>query len=376
MKNKKFPIDVSGPSISNLEKKYVLDALSNGWYGKNKYYYVEKFEKDFAKFHKRSFALMTPNCTSAIHLLLLSLGIKKGDEVIVPETTWIATASPIAYVGAKPIFCDVEKNSWCMCPKELRRNITKKTKAVIVVGVYGNMPKMFEIEKILKEKKIPFIEDAAESLGSKYKNIKSGKFGLASVFSFHRTKTLTTGEGGMLTTDNKKIYERCKFLRDHGRKPSSYFFEELAYKYMPFNLQAALGYAQFKRLKELVDKKRWIFYQYKKNLNNLTDIQFNIDTKEIYNSFWHTHIVLGNSYKINSNKLSKELEKKNIPTRPFFYPLSSMPVFRKRNLRKKNKISYLLNERGIGLPNALNLTKTHIRNVCKELSTTLKKYKI
>ena len=318
MKNKKFPIDVSGPSISNLEKKYVLDALSNGWYGKNKYYYVEKFEKDFAKFHKRSFALMTPNCTSAIHLLLLSLGIKKGDEVIVPETTWIATASPIAYVGAKPIFCDVEKNSWCMCPEELRRNITKKTKAVIVVGVYGNMPKMFEIEKILKEKKIPFIEDAAESLGSKYKNIKSGKFGLASVFSFHRTKTLTTGEGGMLTTDNKKIYERCKFLRDHGRKPSSYFFEELAYKYMPFNLQAALGYAQFKRLKELVDKKRWIFYQYKKNLNNLTDIQFNIDTKEIYNSFWHTHIVLGNSYKINSNELSKELEKETFLPGLFF----------------------------------------------------------
>ena len=195
-------------------------------------------------------------------------------------------------------------------------------------------------------------------------------------FSFYATKTLTTGEGGMLTTDNKKIYERCKFLRDHGRKPGSYYFDELAYKYMPFNLQAALGYAQFKRLKQLVNKKRWIFKEYKKNLKEISDIQFNIETKDTYNSFWHTHIVLGDSYKIDSKKLAKELYKINIPTRPFFYPLSSMPVFKEGSLKTKNKISYLLNNKGIGLPNALDLSKESIRNVCKGLKRVLKKYKI
>ena len=184
MKIKKLPIEVSGPSISNLEKKYILDALSNGWYGKNKYYYVEKFEKSFAKFHKRNFALMTTNCTSAIHLLLLALGIKKGDEVIVPETTWIATASPIKYVDAKPVFCDVEKDSWCLCPNQLKKNITKKTKAVIIVHLLGNPCDIRKISNICKKSKIFLIEDCAEAIGSKFQNTPVGTFGDCGVFSF------------------------------------------------------------------------------------------------------------------------------------------------------------------------------------------------
>jgi perosamine synthetase len=246
-------IFMAGPWVSADDIKIVEDALRNGWYEKA-YFYVEKFEKEFAAFHDRKFALMTPNCTSAIHLLLMGLGIQEGDEVIVPECTWIATSAPISYQRAKPVFCDIEKDSWCLDPESVKKNITPRTKAIIVVDLFGNMPRMAELEKIAREHGIALIEDSAEALGSQLNGVRAGKFGVGSTFSFHRTKTLTTGEGGMLLLDDAALYERCSFLRDHGRsKDIPYYNLEVAYKYIPSNLQAALGYAQFCRINELVE---------------------------------------------------------------------------------------------------------------------------
>ena len=230
-------IYMAGPSVTEEDLKYVVDSFKNGWYGDKAYYYVEKFEYEFAKFHSRNFALMTPNCTSAIHLVLAGLGIKEGDEVIVPDCTWIGSAAAIKYQGASTVFADIDKKNWCISTESLQKNINKKTKAVIVVNLYGNMPDYTEISSICKRNNIHLIEDAAESLGSKFKNQRAGKFGIASTFSFHRTKTITTGEGGMLLLDDRKLFERCKFLRDHGRKPGTYFNTEVTFKYMPFNLQ-------------------------------------------------------------------------------------------------------------------------------------------
>ena len=211
-------IFAAGPSISQLEVDTVMDALKNGWY-EDAYYYCELFQKEFAKYHDRRYALMTPNCTTAIHLVLAGLGIGKNDEVIVPECTWIGSAAGVKYLGAKTIFCDIDKDNWCIDPAKLEKIITKNTKAVIAVDLYGNMPNYEQLEYLCNKHKIALIEDAAEAVGSIYKGKKAGNFGLASAFSFHRTKTITTGEGGMLILDDKDLFERCSFLRDHGRTP-------------------------------------------------------------------------------------------------------------------------------------------------------------
>ena len=249
MNNKSRKIYAAGPSISDLEIKTVIDAVSNGWY-ENAYDYCELFQEEFSNYHNRKFALMTPNCTTAIHLVLAGMGIGPEDEVIVPECTWIGSTAGVSYLGAKTIFCDIDPVNWCLNPITLEKLITEKTKAIIFVDLFGNMPNIDELEAISKKHNIPLIEDAAEAHGSTYRKKKAGSFGLASVFSFHRTKTITTGEGGMLLMDNEELFNRCSFLRDHGRIPGGkpYWNLEITFKYMPFNVQAALGYAQLKRI--------------------------------------------------------------------------------------------------------------------------------
>ena len=249
-------IYMAGPQVTEADIEIVLDALRNGWYGKDAYKYVEKFETKFAQFHNRKFALMTPNCTSAIHLYLSAIGIGSNDEVIVPDVTWVASAAPIVYLNAKPVFADVSDENWCLTTKSIDAQKTQKTRAVISVDLYGNMPDYDSIEEYCRTNNLILLEDAAEALGSKYKNRRAGSFGDASVFSFHRTKTITTGEGGILLLDDEDIYNRAKFLRDHGRSPGTYFNTEVTYKYMPSNLAASLGYAQFLRLDELVPRYR------------------------------------------------------------------------------------------------------------------------
>ncbi|MFL2650325.1 MAG: DegT/DnrJ/EryC1/StrS family aminotransferase [Alphaproteobacteria bacterium] len=366
-------IEMSGPMIDEQDKKFVLDALENGWYGEKKYFYCELFEKEFAKYHNRKFALMTTNCTSSIHLILMALGLKEGDEVIVPNCTWIASVAPIKYTGAKMVFVDINNDDWCINVKEVEKKISKRTKAIISVNLYGNMANWNYLEKIEQKYGIPVIEDAAESLGSIYENRKSGSFGIASVFSFHRTKTLTTGEGGMLLLDDKNLFERCKFLRDHGRVEGKvYFNTEVAYKYMPFNLQAALGYSQFKKLEKLVKKKIEIFDLYKKNLAELDDIYFNPLIKNGRNSVWCSTIIIGQSYRKDKNLILDLAKKEGLTLRPFFYPLTSLPAFTEYSFYSNNTpVAFDLSSRGINLPSALNLNTDEINSICKILKKIL-----
>jgi perosamine synthetase len=363
---------MAGPSITDVEKKTVAKMMSRGW---DNYEYVEKFESDFAKWHNRKYSLMTPCCTQAIHLLLLTIGIKEYDEVIVPECTWTGSVAPITYCKATPVFADIDPVNWCLSPDSVEKNITNKTKAIIFVDLYGNMPNVDELEKISKKYKIPLIEDAAEALGSKYKNIRAGKFGVGSVHSFHRTKTLTTGEGGALLLDNSKLYKRAKFLRDHGRSSKNpYYTLEATPKYMPSNLQGAMACAQFKRIDELINRKRYHLHSYKKELKNINDIQFNMETKDVYNGAWASTIVFGKSHKINKKLAIKKLQENRIPARPFFYPLSSMPAYKKYKTgsKKKNPISYDISSRGITLAGHYNLTNKQIKIICNGIKKILK----
>ena len=358
---------MAGPSITEHEIEVVNDAMRNGWYEKP-YWYVETFQKEFAAYHGRKYGIMTPNCTTSIHLLLTCLGISDGDEVIVPDCTWIATAAPISYLRATPVFCDIEPVNWCLNPQSLERCITPRTKAIIVVDLFGNMPVMKEIVAIAEKHGIPLIEDSAEALGSTYEGTRAGKFGIGSVFSFHRTKTLVTGEGGMLLLDDDKLYERCMIWRDHGRKPGGamYYNYEVTYKYMPFNLQAALGYAQFQRLDELVNKKREIWQMYKERLAEVEDIELNAEPEGVFNSVWITAMVFGRSHNLSKQDAIDRLAEINVPARPFFYPLSSLPAYPglKEKYQPLNPCAYDISARAINLPGALNLTEDQIDFVC------------
>lgn len=358
---------MAGPSITEHEIEVVNDAMRNGWYEKP-YWYVETFQKEFAAYHGRKYGIMTPNCTTSIHLLLTCLGISDGDEVIVPDCTWIATAAPISYLRATPVFCDIEPVNWCLNPQSLERCITPRTKAIIVVDLFGNMPVMKDIVAIAEKHGIPLIEDSAEALGSTYEGTRAGKFGIGSVFSFHRTKTLVTGEGGMLLLDDDKLYERCMIWRDHGRKPGGamYYNYEVTYKYMPFNLQAALGYAQFQRLDELVNKKREIWQMYKERLAEVEDIELNAEPEGVFNSVWITAMVFGRSHNLSKQDAIDRLAEINVPARPFFYPLSSLPAYPglEEKYRPLNPNAYDISARAINLPGALNLTEDQIDFVC------------
>ena len=367
------PIQMAGPWITDLERNTVAEMMFNGW---SNYDYVERFEREFAAWHGRKYALMTPCCTHAIHLILLALGINEGDEVIVPECTWTASAAPITYQKATPVFADINEDDWCLNLDSVERKITAKTKAIIVVDLFGNMPRMDELIALAAKHKLYLIEDAAEALGSTYKCIRAGKFGVAGVHSFHRTKTMTTGEGGMLLIDDDTVFERAKFLRDHGRSSTiPYYTLEATPKYMPTNLAASLGYAQFQRIDELVDRKRAIFHAYKKQLADIEDLTFNIENDDVYNGVWATSVIFGKSHGLTKLEAIRQLAELGIPSRPFFYPLSSLPAYEhfKTGSAQANPRSYDISSRGITLSCSYDLTDGQINSICDGVRTILLK---
>jgi len=216
-------IPIAGPWITEKEISYVTRAVRDGWYDNASKYQAE-FEQAFATFAGRRYGISLPSCTSGLHLALLALDIGPGDEVVVPDVTWIATSAPISYVGATPVFADVDPTSWCITAASIEAVLTPRTKAVIVVDLYGNMPDLDPILALCRERSIAVIEDAAEAAGATYKGRPAGSFGAFSAFSFHGSKTLTTGEGGMLLVDDEAAHRRCLKLRDHGRAPGDRMF--------------------------------------------------------------------------------------------------------------------------------------------------------
>jgi len=355
-------IVITKPSISELEIEYVNDAIRNGW-GSKCYDYIYRFEKEFAAYQGQRYALATSSCTGAIHLALMALGVKAGDEVIVPEITWIASVEPILYIGAKPVFVDVLPDTWCIDPAKIEEAITPRTKAIIPVHVYGNLCEMDAIMRIARKNKLVVLEDAAEGLGSEYKGRKAGSIGDAGVFSFHGTKTISTGEGGMVVTDREDVLARAKILNDHGRDPrigKTFWMEEYGYKYKMSNLQAAMGCAQIERADELVGKKRQIFAWYKEFLTGFP-CQLNPELSGTKNSFWMPTAVIDESFSFDRDALFSSMKQNSIDSRPFFYPLSSLPMF---EARPQNKVSYNIYPRGINLPSHHQLSREDIGRVC------------
>lgn len=362
------PISIAGPWITEKEIAYVTDAITNGWYS-NANDYIYKFENTFKEYLGRKYAISLPSCTSGLHLSLLALGIGPGDQVIVPDATWIASAAPVSYVGATPIFADIDPKTWCISAETVNRLINKNTKAIIAVNLYGHMPEYDELLSL----GIPIIEDAAESIGSKYKNVLSGKFGDTSCFSFHGSKTLTTGEGGMLVTDDDDIYRKCMIARDHGRLPGDTLFQNInvGYKYKMSNLQAALGLAQIERIDELVQKKREIFNFYREEILNSDCIRLNPDHPDVENSYWMTTALLDSRVSLTKHQIIKQLQELKISTRPFFEPLSSLKAYDgysdQARAAVENINAKLVSRMAINLPSAANLTAEDIGRVIRAI---------
>jgi len=367
---------VSGPSITQREIDYVTDAVTRAWYG-NANIYHERFEPAFAAYVGRRYAISLPSCTAAIHLALAALGVGPGDEVIVPEATWIASSAPISYVGATPIFADIDERTWCLSPQAFEDCVTPRTRAVIPVDLYGNIPDMDAILDVARRHGIAVIEDAAEAIGSEYKGRRAGSFGDVSVFSFHGSKTLTTGEGGMLLTDDDDLRARALFLRDHGRKPGDkmFFNHEVAFKYKMSSMQAALGLAQLERIDELLAQKRRIFGWYEENLRDVKGVGLNYSAPESSNIYWMVTAVLDPALGLKKEELMRIMDEQNIDCRPFFFPLSSIPAYRDseeaRVARARNHTAYRVTPYGINLPSGLNLTESDVVRVCAALKTTV-----
>ncbi|MCU1496681.1 MAG: glutamine--scyllo-inositol aminotransferase [Acidimicrobiales bacterium] len=365
-------IPVAGPSITDHEVDLVADAVRTAWY-EDANVVTDRFERTFAAHTGRRFAVSLPSCTAGLHLSLAALDVQAGDEVIVPDATWIASSAPISYVGATPVFADVDPDTWCIDVRSVEALITERTRAVIAVDLYGSMPAFDELAALCAARGISLIEDAAEAIGSTYHGRPAGSFGVTSTFSFHGSKTLTTGEGGMLVTDDETVHARVQRLRDHGRNPGdvAFFNQEVAFKYKMSSLQAALGQAQLDRLSELVDGKRRIFGWYQQRLGSVPGLTLNAEPADTTNSYWMSTVVLDPSIGLTKEELAARLDAAGISTRPFFHPLSALPAYADASdaprARQANATSRRLGRYGLNLPSALRLSEDDVDRTCEQL---------
>ena len=365
-------IHYTKPSITDLEVKYATDAAKNGW-GERCYDYIYKFENLFKEHLNIKYTMATSSCTGAMHIGLSALGISYGDEVILADINWIASAAPITYLGAKPVFVDILADTWCIDPAKIEAAITPKTKAIIAVHLYGNLCNMDEIMNIAKKHNLYVIEDAAEAIGSIYKGKKAGTIGDFGVFSFHGTKTITTGEGGMFVTNNENLYEKANILNSHGRNPKNpkqFWAETIGFKYKISNIQAAIGCAQVERIDELINKKREIFFEYHRLLSQRDGVTMNPipEDKNTQYGYWMPTAIFDKKLNFNREILLDKFKDNNIDGRVFFYPLSRLPMLEEK---KANLVSYDIFERGINLPSYHDINSNSIKYVIDIIKETI-----
>ena len=351
----KSHIPYTKPSITDLEVRYSTDAAANGW-GARCYEYIGRFEDAFKAHLGVEYAIATSSCTGALHMGMAALGIGPGDEVILADTNWIATAAPIDHLGATPVFVDILPDSWCLDPELVEQAITPNTRAIVAVHLYGNLFDMDRLLAIGERHGIPVIEDAAEGIGSVYHGKRAGSMGRFGAFSFHGTKTMTTGEGGMFVTNDAEVYEHVLTLSNHGRargQTRQFWPDMVGFKYKLSNIQAAIGCGQVERIEELISRKREILHYYRERLAVLTGISMNPEPTGTVNGAWMPSVVLDPETGITRERLQAAFTAENIDARVFFHPLSSLSMFESQ---PKNIIAWSIPERAINLPSFHDMT--------------------
>jgi perosamine synthetase len=354
----------AGPSISNRELTFVSDATMSGW---NYHHsdYLNKFQDEFAEYVGAKFAIPTSSCTGALHLSLLALGIGPGDEVIIPEVTWVATASAVRYVGATPIFADIDPATWCIDPKAAREKINSKTKAIMPVHLYGFAADMNAITALAKEHNLYIVEDAAPAIGTLIDGKPAGSFGEFGAYSFQGAKMLVTGEGGMLVTSDPELYERARKIQDHGRKPGTFWIEELGYKYKMNNVTAALGLAQLERSENQINQKRRIAGWYQELLGGHASLKMQFESTGTRSIHWMNSVTLDESLSITRDEVMEKLKADGIDTRPVFPAISQYPIWDK--VHEPGPVATRVGANSINLPSGVKLSKKSIERVCQSL---------
>ena len=364
-------IPVAEPVIGKEEEELVLDGLRSGWVssiGK----YIQLFEKEFAEFCGTKYAVTTSNGTAALHLALVAANIGTGDEVIVPSLTFVATANAVVYTGAKPVFVDSELETWNIDPEKIKEKINRRTRAIIPVHLYGHPANMGQILSIARKYDLKVIEDAAESHGALYRKKMVGSLGDVGCFSFFGNKIMTTGEGGMITTNNKAYAQEVKVLRDHGQsRRRKYYHSKLGFNYRMTNLQAALGLAQLRKIDKIIERKREIAKLYNEGLKDLVpEITLHPEMSWAKNVYWMYSIVVYKQGAKNRDFLIRELKKKGIDSRPFFFPIHRLPRY---NENEHMPNADLLASSGLNLPSSVNLTDEQIKMICATIIKIWKK---
>lgn len=317
------------PSITELEVAYATDAARNGW-GAHCYDYIHRLEREFAAHIGARYAIATSSCTGAMQLGLAAMGIGPGDEVIMADTNWIASVAPVVHLGATPVFVDILEDTWCLDPEQVEAAITSRTKAIIAVHLYGSMCDMDRLLDIGTRHGVAVIEDAAEAIGSLWGEKRAGSMGVFGTFSFHGTKTVTTGEGGMFVTNDPDLFERVTTLSNHGRdpkEPRQFFPTITGYKFKMANVSAAIGCAQVERISELIEGKRTIMQRYRDLLEGINGISLNAEPKPSVNGYWMPTVVFDRDTGVTREMLIEAFGQADIDARVFFWPLSELPMF-------------------------------------------------
>lgn len=368
--NANITIPVNEPIIPKEAKTYILDALKTGWISSSGKY-IKKFEEKFAKFLGVKHAVAVSSGTAALHVALLACGIRKNDEVIVPAFTMAATWMAVIYVGAKPVFVDCDPDTFNIDVKLIEKKVTERTKAIIPVHIYGYPVDMDPLIKIAKRHKLTVIEDAAEAHGAEYKGKKCGTMGDIGCFSFYANKIITTGEGGMIVTNDDRLADESRKLKDLYHFPKRFIHSKLGFNYRLTNLQAALGCGQMRHIKEYVKKKRQMAKRYTSLLQNVSGIKLPHEDKSIKCVYWMFAITVDESkFGMTKDQLRAKLKLKGIDTRDFFMPPTDQPVL-KPYLGRNDKFpnATLVSESGLYLPSGLAITQDQILSVSREIKT-------
>lgn len=366
----KSRIAYTKPSITDRELAYAADAAANGW-GERCYEYIGKFERAFAEHLGVAHAIATSSCTGALHMGMHALGIGAGDEVILADTNWIATVAPIVHLGATPVFVDIDKDSWCIQPEAVISAITPKTKAIVATHLYGNLCDMDALAEIGHRYSLPLIEDSAEALGSVWRERRAGSIGRFGTFSFHGTKTMTTGEGGMFVTNDGDLYRAVQTLSNHGRatgQKKQFWPDLIGFKYKMSNIQAAIGLAQLERLDDLVLRKREILAAYKQRLAGFQGVSLNPEPPWTINGAWMPTVVFDPELGITREMLQGAFAHEKIDARVFFWPLSSTTPF---SPVTSNSNAWDIPNRAINLPSYHDMTEGDLARVVGVLTTLL-----
>lgn len=364
--NIRIPVYI--PDLSGNELDYVSNAVKSTWIS-SLGSYIDRFESMFSEYCGAKYGVAVMNGTVALHLALKLFDIGPGDEVLIPDLTFIATANCVAYTGAKPVLVDIEPEYWQINAENLERKINGNTKAIIVVHLYGHPVDMDAVMKIAKKHDLVVIEDAAEAHGAKYKGQNVGGIGDISTFSFYGNKIITTGEGGMLITNHKELAEKARFLKDHAMSVEKrYWHPEIGYNYRMTNLQAAIGVAQIERIDEFIQRKRQIAYIYSEYLNGIPGVNLHPEAEWATGTYWMYSILITELYGKNRDSLRKALANHGIDSRPFFYPLHQMPPYFDSN--DEYSISDYISAKGLNLPSFPALTDDQVI----EISKVIKKY--